>query len=105
MRSQIIQILLGVMVVGCFVAARSTQNCASVTAALEQRLALQRHLLVDWAGLTRYGSENTELPPPGAGEDRVVFLGDEITEFWGTGQTRFFPGKPYLNRGLKGQTT
>ena len=105
MKSQIVKILLGVMVAGCFVAARSRPDCESVTAALEQRLAAQRHLLVDWAGLTRYGSENTELPPPAAAENRVVFLGDEITEFWGSGQTRFFPGKPYLNRGLKGQTT
>ncbi|HKX30834.1 MAG TPA: SGNH/GDSL hydrolase family protein [Blastocatellia bacterium] len=105
MKSQIVKILLGVMVAGCFVAARSRPDFESVTAALEQRLAAQRHLLVDWAGLTRYGSENTELPPPAAAENRVVFLGDEITEFWGSGQTRFFPGKPYLNRGLKGQTT
>ena len=34
-----------------------------------------------------------------------VFLGDEITEFWGNGTTGFFSGKPYLNRGIKGQTT
>ena len=65
-----------------------------------------RHkLLTDWAGLTRYGSENTELPKPKPGEQRVVFLGDQITEKWGTGETRFFPGKPYLNRGIANQTT
>src|SRR5215472_9340535 len=35
-----------------------------------------RHkLLVDWGGLTHYGSENTELPKPKPGEDRVVFIG------------------------------
>ena len=34
------------------------------------------HLLVDWAGLTRYGSENAELRAPKPGETRVVFLGD-----------------------------
>ena len=63
--------------------------------------AAERRLRVDWAGLTRYGSENTELKPPKPGEPRVVFLGDEITEKW----ERFFPGKPYLNRGIEGQTT
>ena len=73
--------------------------------ALEKQLAAQRHLLVDWAGLTRYGSENTEMRPPAPGENRVVFLGDEITEFWGQGAARFFPGKPYLNRGISRQTT
>lgn len=35
----------------------------------------------------------------------MVFLGDEITEFWGSGNAKFFPGKPYLNRGISGQTT
>jgi acyl-CoA thioesterase I len=64
-----------------------------------------RHLLIDWAGLTRYGSENTEIRPPKPGEDRVVFLGDQITEQWGAGDGRFFPGKPYLNRGIRNQTT
>jgi lysophospholipase L1-like esterase len=63
------------------------------------------HLLTDWAGLTRYGSEDTEIRPPKPGEDRVVFLGDEITEFWGRGEARFFPGKPYINRGIARQTT
>jgi lysophospholipase L1-like esterase len=61
-----------------------------------------RHrLLTDWGGLNRYGSENTEVPKPKRGENRVVFLGDQITEKWAP----FFPGKPYLNRGIAGQTT
>jgi len=64
-----------------------------------------RHLLSDWGGLVHYGSDNSELRPPKPGEDRVVFLGDDITEFWGRGEEKFFPGKPYLNRGIAGQTT
>jgi len=64
-----------------------------------------RHLLIDWAGLTRYGSENAELRSPKPGENRVVFLGDQITEQWGASDGRFFPGKPYLNRGIHSQTT
>jgi lysophospholipase L1-like esterase len=99
------KILLAVVALGGFVAARSPQDCASVTAALEQRLEAQRRLLSDWAGLIRYGSENTELPRPADGEARVVFLGDEITEYWGSGKAKFFPDKPYLNRGIAGQTT
>ena len=58
-------------------------------------------LLMDWAGLTHYGSENAELRAPRPGENRVVFLGDQITESWGD----FFPGKPYFNRGIANQTT
>ena len=42
----------------------------------------RRRMLLDWAGLTRYGSENAELRPPKPGENRVVFLGDQITENW-----------------------
>jgi hypothetical protein len=65
---------------------------------LETALEAYRRILLDWGGLTRYGSENAELKPqPG----RVVFLGDEITENWGP---EFFPGKPYLNRGITRQT-
>src|ERR1044071_4190563 len=64
-----------------------------------------RHLLIDWAGLTRYGSENAELRLPKPGEDRVVFLGDQVTENWGQGSAKFFPGKPYLNRGIADQTS
>ena len=75
------------------------------SAALEQELARYRHLVGDWAGLTRYGSDNSELPPPGPGEARVVFLGDQITELWGQGSAKFFNGKPYVNRGITGQTT
>jgi lysophospholipase L1-like esterase len=71
---------------------------------LEQELMAQRRLLGDWAGLTRYGSDNTELRL-GPNENRVVFLGDEITENWGQGEAKFFPGKPYLNRGIARQTT
>jgi lysophospholipase L1-like esterase len=105
MKIQLTNALSGLIVFGSLVAAQSAPDCASAVTALEQRLAAQRHLLVDWAGLIRYGSENTELPPPAPAEDRVVFLGDEITENWGRGGARFFPGKPYLNRGVKGQTT
>src|ERR1044072_5479803 len=61
-----------------------------------------RSLLVDWAGLTRYGSENSELKAPKPGENRVVFLGDQITENWP--EAAFFPGQPYLNRGIAHQT-
>jgi lysophospholipase L1-like esterase len=68
---------------------------------LERELAAYRRILMDWGGLTRYGSENTELKHP----PQVVFLGDEITENWGAGRTPFFPGRPYLNRGITRQTT
>lgn len=69
---------------------------------LEREVEAARHRLMDWAGLTRYGSDDTQIPPPKPGENRVVFLGDDITENW---QGPFFPGKPYINRGIERQTT
>ncbi len=96
--------LLGVATPGVSAGAQPT-DAANTIQALRQRVEAQRRLLHDWAGLTRYGSENTEVPAPAPGERRVVFLGDETTEEWGQGGTPFFPGKPYLNRGIAGQTT
>lgn len=68
--------------------------------------------LRDWPNLGRYQAENAKVPPPAAGERRVVFMGDSITEGWmnhGTGASQqtpgFFPGKPYYDRGISGQTT
>src|SRR5258708_33961560 len=86
-------------------AAAQTPDPAQTIQTLRRELAAQKHLLADWAGLTRYGSENTEIRPPAPGENRVVFLGDEITEHWSAEGASFFPGKPYFNRGISGQTT
>jgi lysophospholipase L1-like esterase len=105
MKNWAIKILPVLLILGGLGAAQSKTDCASIVSALEQRLEAQRRLLADWAGLIRYGSENTELPRPLPGEDRVVFLGDEITENWGRGAAKFFPGKPWFNRGIRGQTT
>ena len=104
MSTALIRLVLSWIVWGCF-AGEQTPDSSQKFQALERRLAAQRHVLSDWGGLTRYGSENSELRPPAPGEDRVVFLGDEITELWGGGNEKFFPGKPYLNRGIAGQTT
>lgn len=64
-------------------------------------------MLEDWPNLARYRAENAALPPPAPGEQRVVFFGDSITDGWGRrpGTGDFFPGKPYVNRGISGQTT
>ena len=69
-------------------------------ASLPQPEVLRR--LEDFGGLRTYAAANAALPASSA--NRVVFLGDSITEFWGKASP-FFPGKPYLNRGIGGQTT
>jgi hypothetical protein len=59
----------------------------------------------DWANLGRYRGENAKLGAPAESENRVVFMGDSITDMWGRSVGKFFPGKPYVNRGIGGQTT
>jgi lysophospholipase L1-like esterase len=59
---------------------------------------------IEWAYLSRYHDANLQAGLPAPGERRVVFYGDSITEGWGD-DGRFFPGRPYLNRGISGQTT
>jgi lysophospholipase L1-like esterase len=79
----------------------------SDAAKLQDDLTKAQAKLDDWAQLKRYAGENSALPAPAPGEARVVFYGDSITDGWGrlpdTGS--FFPGKPYINRGIGGQTT
>jgi acyl-CoA thioesterase I len=60
-------------------------------------------LLVDFGGLDRFREADAALPPPKPGENRVVFMGDSITEDWHLEKS--FPGKPYINRGISGQTS
>jgi lysophospholipase L1-like esterase len=57
----------------------------------------------DFSNLARYREANMKLSPPAKGEDRVVFMGDSITDVWKLEEA--FPGKPYVNRGISGQTT
>jgi lysophospholipase L1-like esterase len=59
----------------------------------------------DWPNLNRYQNENTVLKPVEKGQKRIVFMGDSITEFWSTVDSEYFSGKPYVNRGISGQTT
>ncbi|HLL83373.1 MAG TPA: SGNH/GDSL hydrolase family protein [Longimicrobium sp.] len=59
----------------------------------------------DWARLERFREENAALGPPRRGEERVVFMGDSIVEGWAPHFAAMFPGKPYVARGISGQTT
>ncbi len=66
----------------------------------------EQQLLVDFGDLERFKEADAALGSPAAGEERVVFLGDSITQLWKIeGPQGSFPGKPYINRGISGQTT
>jgi lysophospholipase L1-like esterase len=57
----------------------------------------------DFGQLAHYRDANAALKPLAPGENRVVFFGDSITDIWHLDE--YFPGKPYINRGIGGQTT
>jgi len=83
----------------------ATPSCPELARALTDLLRNDARIR-DWANLGRYREANRALPTPADGESRVVFMGDSITDLWQ--QPRFgafFPGKPYVDRGISGQTT
>jgi lysophospholipase L1-like esterase len=59
----------------------------------------------DWANLKQFKSENAKIGLPSTNEERVVFMGNSITIGWLHAMPEFFEGKPYINRGISGQTT
>ena len=71
----------------------------------ERARAAQERLLNDWPNLARYRDANAALRPPAPGENRVVYYGDSITDAWARYFPTMFPGKPYVGRGISGQTT
>lgn len=62
-------------------------------------------LAQDWAGLNHFKEANSLLPKPAIAEHRVVFIGNSITIGWLSHYPDFFDGKPYVNRGIGGQTS
>jgi lysophospholipase L1-like esterase len=85
--------------------AKPACDCSEVEL-MNARLAALEKRLSDWPDLARYREANGKVAAPAKDEQRVVFMGDSITDMWA--QPRFggfFPGKPYIGRGIGGQTT
>ena len=85
-------------------AAPPVPDCPAVATAIANLMrndARQR----DWPNLARYRDANRALAAPAAGQSRVVFMGDSITDSWPQRQADFFTGKPFIGRGISGQTT
>jgi len=83
----------------------ATATCPEMATALNMLMARDMRMR-DWAEMARYRDANKTLPAPAGKDARVVFMGDSITDGWQ--QPRyggFFPGKPYVDRGISGQTT
>ena len=84
---------------------QTAATAAPAPADAAKQIAAMQVKLNDWPQLERYRAANAALPAPAAGEKRVVFYGDSITDAWARKPEEFFPGKPYVGRGISGQTT
>src|SRR5262245_33602148 len=98
---------MGKLIVACTVLLLSVvlalgQDCTE----LKTRRDGAETKLNDWPALARYREDNKKVTTPARNEQRVVFMGDSITDSWDNPTNGgFFPGKPYVNRGISGQTT
>jgi len=100
-----IAILIGAAVLSPLALHAQVSKPGTPTVPSAQELATMQAKLNDWPQLARYRDANATLPPVAAGEKRVVFYGDSITDAWAKKPEQFFPGRPYVGRGISGQTT
>ena len=90
------------------VSALGTAQQADLTRTTNSACDVQnpKKALLDWADFSRYREDNASLDLPTAGQKRVIFFGSSTTDNWGRRfDSSFFPGKPYINRGISGETT
>jgi lysophospholipase L1-like esterase len=83
----------------------SAPRAAAQASSPYRRSAADSAMLNDFANLARYRAANAALPARAPTERRVVFMGNSITEGWAPYFPTMFPGKPYIGRGIGGQTT
>ena len=67
--------------------------------------AYEEWLKLDWPSLKKFRDDNAKVGLPAANENRIVFMGNSITIGWINTDPGFFAGKPYIDRGISGQTT
>jgi len=95
-------VAIGLTAFACVAAQPTATDCAEV----KTQLTRAQTRLNDWPQLARYRDANTKIVAPLKNEARVVFMGDSITDSWDDPKFGgFFSGKPYIDRGISGQTT
>lgn len=101
-----IRIAALIIPVTLFFAKATAQSPSIDCAESKTQLTRAENKLKDWPGLARYRDLNTKIVTPSKNERPVVFLGDSITDSWDDPKYGgFFPGRPYIDRGISGQTT
>ncbi|SEA44744.1 Lysophospholipase L1 [Chitinophaga terrae (ex Kim and Jung 2007)] len=98
------KLCLPVMALMLLGSAAWAQNGAD-SAAIRKKKQEEERMKQDWACLKCFADANAQVAPPAAGENRVVFMGNSITIGWLKTMPEYFNGKPYINRGISGQTT
>jgi lysophospholipase L1-like esterase len=89
----------------CSISYSQDQKQNQDSAILKRKIKMENIFHNDWANLERYRADNQKIGLPKPGEKRVVFMGNSITEGWLNVNPEFFAGKPYVDRGISGQTT
>lgn len=97
--------VVGCVSMGVLAQAPAPAPAAAAAPDVQKQMEAMQKKLDDWPQLNRYHDANAALPAPAAGEKRVVFYGDSITDAWPRHEQVFFPGKGYIGRGISGQTT
>jgi lysophospholipase L1-like esterase len=103
LRNIVIAILAALLLGSVGVGQQSDDAVQAVRNLEDYREGLIHQWMTDFGNLAQFREANAKLAAPATGEDRVVFMGDSITYGWHLDQS--FPGKPYVNRGIGGQTT
>lgn len=98
-----------ILIIGLAVNGQEIPNVPRQPPSQEQieafRKSMDERLRNDWAFLARYRDDNARIGIPAPKENRVVFYGNSITDYWINVMPEFFAGKPYVDRGIGGQTT
>src|SRR5580704_15400589 len=85
--------------------AQTSADSAEISA-LKANIERMKASQADWPNLARYRAANEKIEPAAKNDQRAVFMGDSITDIWIQPEFGgFFPGKPYIDRGISGQTT
>jgi lysophospholipase L1-like esterase len=99
------KMLLRTLLLACVPLTAVVARAQAAEAVTPKQVAGMQAKLADWPQLGYYREANAALPAAAAEQDRVVFFGASVAEFWGQRGGAFFPGKPYINRGIGGQTS
>ena len=103
LKSRITQTMLAL--VAAATGLRGQEPCSDLLQSLERQLTEQAQTPYDWGGPIRCGTDNSGWHPPTAGENRVVYFGDQVTDVGYRRSADSFSGQSSLNPGIAGQTT